>query len=130
VGQAITIDAYRYDTRGQTVHTTARPVHLYLSRAIDREPDSFAIAADRTPGLLWTHNRYAEQLRSALGRAGGLGPQKFLGLLGAERAPRLIAHPQLRERAPPRAGGGRNRQSSAAGPGATGDGRDVHPRRP
>jgi hypothetical protein len=98
VGQAITIDAYRYDTRGQTVHTTARPVHLYLSRAIDREPDSFAIAADRTPGLLWTHNRYAEQLRSALGRAGGLGPQKFLGLLGAERAPRLIAHPQLYER--------------------------------
>ena len=98
VGQAITIDAYRYDTRGQTVHTTARPVHLYLSRAIDREPDSFATAADRTPRLLWTHNRYAEQLRSALGRAGGLGPQKFLGLLGAERAPRPIAHPQLYER--------------------------------
>ena len=72
VGQAITIDAYRYDTRGQTVHTTARPVHLYLSRAIDREPDSFATAADRTPRLLWTHNRYAEQLRSALGRPAAL----------------------------------------------------------
>jgi hypothetical protein len=98
VGQAIIIEAYRYDARGQTVRTTGRPADLYLSRAIDREPDSFAIAADRTPGLLWTHNRYAEQLRSALGRAGGLGPQKFLGLLGAERAPRLIVHPQLYER--------------------------------
>ena len=48
--------------------------------------------------LLLAPSALAEQLRSALGRAGGLGPQKFLGLLGAERAPRLITHPQLYER--------------------------------
>lgn len=98
VGQAITIAAYGFDARGQTVHTHARPVDLYLSRAIDREADSFAVAADRTPGLLWTHNRYADQLRSGLGRSGGLGPQKFLGLLGAERAPRIVPHSALYRR--------------------------------
>jgi hypothetical protein len=98
VGRAIRIAAYTYDSRGHVVPTKARPIDVYLSRAIDREPDSFSVAADRTPGLLWTHNSYAEQLRSSLGRVGGLGPQKFLGLLGAERAPRLVRHPKLQER--------------------------------
>jgi hypothetical protein len=91
VGQAITISAFRYDAQGQVEQMSARPTDVYLSRAIDREQDSFASAADKTPGLLWTHNRYAKQLRSSLGQVGGLGSQKFLGLLGAERAPRLVA---------------------------------------
>lgn len=98
VGHAIVIAAYRYSARRQPDLLSAPPADLYLSRAIDREQDSFAVAADKTPGLLWTHNRYADQLRSSLGRVGGLGPQKFLGLLGAERVPRLVAHPGLEAR--------------------------------
>lgn len=98
VGRAITIAAFSYDSGGQVIRTNARPADLYLSRAVDREPDSFAVAADRTTGLQWAHNRYAEQLRSSLGRTGGLGPQKFLRLLGAETAPRLVPHAYLQER--------------------------------
>lgn len=98
VGRAIKIRVIRYDDRGRIQHGAARPGEVYLSRAVDRELDSFAVAADRTPGLLWADNRYAEQLRSSLGRVGGLGPQKFLGLLGAERAPRLVRHPDLQAR--------------------------------
>lgn len=98
VGRAIKIAVFRYDGRGRIQRGTARPGEVYLSRAVDREPDSFAVAADKTPGLLWTDNRYVEQLRSSLGRVGGLGPQKFLGLLGAERAPRLVRHPGLQAR--------------------------------
>lgn len=98
VGLAIIIDAFRYDSRGQMIRTHARPADVYLSRAIDKEPDSFAIAADKTPGLLWTHRRYAEKLRSSLGRMGGLGPQKFLRLLGAETTARVVSHPASYER--------------------------------
>lgn len=98
VGRAITIAAFRYGTGERIEHLSARPADVYLSRAIDREQDSFAVAADKTPGLLWTHNRYADELRSSLGRVGGLGPQKFLGLIGAERAPRLARHASLEAR--------------------------------
>lgn len=100
VGLAVTIDAVRYDSRGQLVPTHARPAEVYLPRAIDREPDSFAVAASKTPGLLWAHRRYSETLRSTAGRGAGLGPQRFLGLLGAERMPRLLPHPSLRQRYP------------------------------
>jgi hypothetical protein len=98
VGQAILIAAFRYNSRGKVEHLSARPANVYLSRAIDREQDSFAAAADKTPGLLWSSNRYADQLRSSLGRVSGLGPQKFLGLLGAERAPRIVPHGGLEHR--------------------------------
>lgn len=95
VGRAITIDAFKHNSRGQQVSASASPADLYLPAAIDRDPDSFAIAAGKTPGLLWAHRRYAEVLRSTAGRTVGLGPQKFLGLLGAERMPRLIPHSGL-----------------------------------
>jgi len=98
VGRAIKIGVFRYDNRGRLYRGVAPPGEAYLSRAVDREPDSFAVAAGKTPGLLWTDNRYVDQLRSSLGRVGGLGPQKFLGLLGAERAPRLVRHPGLQPR--------------------------------
>lgn len=95
VGMAIRISAYRFTSRGQREELSARPADVYLPRAIDKEPESFALAAAKTPGLLWAHARYADQLRSSIGRSGGLGPQKFLGLLGAERGPRTIRHPAL-----------------------------------
>ncbi|HUZ54038.1 MAG TPA: hypothetical protein VMU94_16120 [Streptosporangiaceae bacterium] len=98
VGLAITIDAFTHDSRGQVVRTHARPADVYMPRAIDKEPDSFAVAADKTPGLLWAHRRYAEELRSLLGRTAGLGPQKFLRLLGTETAPRVVLHPGLYQR--------------------------------
>lgn len=98
VGRAVAIDSVSYDSRGRQVQSHARPADIYLPRAIDRDPDSFAVAAGKTPGLAWAHPRYAESLRSTAGRGTGLGPQKFLGILGAERTPRLIPHPGLYRR--------------------------------
>ena len=98
VGMAISVAAFHYDSRGQRIATHARPADSYIPAAIDKEPDSFAFAADKTPGLLWIHRRYSESLRSSLGRAGGLGPQRFFRLLGAETAPRVIKHPDLYQR--------------------------------
>jgi hypothetical protein len=98
VGQAIEIDAYHYDAEGRVVETSAKPTEVYLSGAIERDAESLATAAGKTPYLLWTADRYATQLRSARGRTDGVGAQKFLTILGVERAPRLIAHPQLATR--------------------------------
>ena len=92
VGAAISLRAFVYDARGRRQETAVRPVDAYLPRAIDREPDSFSVAADKTPGLVWLHGHYTEVLRSPLGRTGGLGAQRFLKLLGAESAPRLEVH--------------------------------------
>ena len=92
VGQAIRLDAFVHDRSGKRVQQSARPADAYLPRAIDREPDSFAAAADTTPNLVWLAPRYAEVLRSSLDRFTGLGAQKFLGLLGAELAPRIVPH--------------------------------------
>ncbi len=98
VGAAIMLAAFSFDAKGKRVLTSARPVDAYLPRAIDREPDSFALAADHTSGILWLHSRFAESLRSPLGRGAGLGPQRFLRLLGAEIAPRLVVHPESVQR--------------------------------
>ena len=96
VGRAISLDAYTYeDKRLRT--TKAHPGHVYLPRRIDREPDSFAVAAEKASGLTWLSEKYSEVLRSPFGRS-GVGAQRFLRLLGAETAPRLHEHPQLERR--------------------------------
>ena len=95
VGSAILLDGYSFGPRGKRRSVNVRPVDAYLPRTIDKEPDSFARAADKTPGLVWLQGRYADSLKSSLGRSGGLGAQKFLRLLGAEIAPRLVPHPGL-----------------------------------
>jgi hypothetical protein len=97
VGQAIAIEAYRFDRRGRRVPTSASPAETYLPKAIEGRPDGFAVAAAKTPGLTWGQGRYTDVLRSPLGRA-GLGAQRFLRLLGAEIAPRLIRHRGLERR--------------------------------
>ncbi|MGN9920718.1 sacsin N-terminal ATP-binding-like domain-containing protein [Micromonospora palomenae] len=97
IGRAIVLDAVQYDTSGKTQKTTACPAEAYQPKAVDRESDSFAFAADSTPGLRWLAARYAKVLRSSMSRA-GLGPQRFLRLLGAENAPRLVPHPGLYHR--------------------------------
>ena len=100
VGQAILLDAYSYELSGrrrQRRSVSAHPADAYLSKGIDREPDSFAVAADETPGIVWLHDRYARVIRSPAGRQ-GVGALKFLRLLGAETAPRLRQHPRLARR--------------------------------
>ncbi len=94
VGQAILIDGYQFGRGGKRIPTPASPASMYLPRSIDKEPESFALAAGDTPELIWVDPRYANVLRSPLGRA-GLGAQRFLRLLGAETAPRLLPHPDL-----------------------------------
>ena len=94
------LEAYEYERKGgkkRRKTTTAQPVNAYLPKAIEREEKGFAVAADKAPSVLWISGRYVRHLRSSLGRQ-GVGPQKFLRLLGAETAPRIRLHPQLRKR--------------------------------
>lgn len=97
VGRAIQLDAFSFGNRKRLLRTLARPADAYLPPAIDREPDSFAVAAGETPEIVWLDARYAQVLRSPLGRQ-GLGAQRFLRLLGAEISPRLEPHPSLERR--------------------------------
>ena len=92
VGSTILLNGYSFDSLGNRAAMIVRPVDAYLPSAIDKEPDSFARAAGQTPGLIWLRSQYIESLKSSLGRTGGLGAQKFLRLLGAETAPRLLSH--------------------------------------
>ena len=97
VGRAIRLESYTYDAQGRRKAGTAGPADSYLPRAIDTGRDSFAAAAGTVAGLTWVSDGYARSLRSEAGR-GGLGALRFLRLLGAETAPRLRRHPQLRRR--------------------------------
>ena len=100
VGRAVLLEAYKYEVKRRRKHRKTIgvcPVGAYLPRAIDRETDSLAAAADRSPGLVWLSDHYARILRSSVGRE-GVGAQRFLRLLGAETAPRLRTHPRLERR--------------------------------
>ena len=100
IGRAVALEAYRYEAKGrkrQRTTTTAHPGDAYLPRTINREPDSFPIAANNSVGITWVSDRYAKVLRSPSGRE-GIGAQRFLRLLGAETAPRLRLHPMLERR--------------------------------
>lgn len=97
VGRAIVIDGYRFGKGAKRIPIQASPTSMYLPRSIDKEPESFAMAAGNTAGLTWVDARYAGVLRSPLGRA-GFGAQRFLRLLGVETAPRLYPHPSLERR--------------------------------
>ena len=94
IGRTIVLEGYHYDNRGHNRAMDAAPMSMYLGRSIDKERDSFAVAADKAPGLMWVAPRYANVLRSSLGRQ-GLGALKFLRLLGAETSPRIDTHPGL-----------------------------------
>ena len=103
VGTAVLLEAFTYDKR-RLRKTSARPVDAYLPRRIDRDPDSFAIAAEKTSGIVWISEKYADILRSPAGRQ-GVGAQRFLRLLGAAMAPRVRPHPELQQRfSDPRSG--------------------------
>ena len=100
VGRAIVLSAYVHELRGgrkRRREMVASPTEAYLPRVIDRGKDSFAVAADKSPGVVWLNERYAKALKSSSGRA-GIGAQRFLALLGAETAPRPRVHSDLIER--------------------------------
>ena len=96
VGRAVSLEAFTYDGN-RLITRIAHPADSYLPRRIDRDPESFAIASEKVPGLLWISEKYADILRSPAGRR-GVGAQRFLRLLGAETAPRVRPHPQMERR--------------------------------
>ena len=96
VGRAISLECYTSERKGIRTFN-CRPRDAYLPKKIDRETDSFATAAEQTPGLKWLSDRYAELLRSPTGRR-GVGSQQFLRLLGANAAPILRKHPNQVQR--------------------------------
>ena len=100
LGRAVVLSAYEYEVRNgrkrrRDIHVS--PIKAYLPRSIDRNKDSFATAADRSPGVIWLGRHYAKVLKSTHGRK-GIGAQRFLALLGAETAPRPREHPDLKRR--------------------------------
>lgn len=97
VGRAIQLRAYHFDQRGRRQETVASPANAYIPQQIEKDREGFGIAAGNAPGLVWIHGRYARVLKSSVGRS-GLGPIRFLRLLGAETVPRLAPHPQLEKR--------------------------------
>ena len=89
VGQAISLDAYTYDG-GDRRAVSERPSDAYFPRAINRERDSFAAAAEQTPRLTWLSDEYAGILRSPKGPS-GLGPTAISWasgrLIGSQTSP-------------------------------------------
>lgn len=94
IGRAVRLDATSYDDKGQRIASHVRLCDAYI---IERDSDSWSVAAGKTPGLTWLHRRYAQDLRASTGRA-GLGPQRLFKMLGAETAPRLRPHPSAQQR--------------------------------
>jgi len=89
VGQRIELKATWYGADGKRATGWSRPVEMYLPAAIDREVDSFARAAGRTPGIKWVDSEYAKVLKQAAGRS-AIGAQRLLSAWGVAREPRLI----------------------------------------
>ncbi|WP_432874829.1 sacsin N-terminal ATP-binding-like domain-containing protein [Kribbella sp. CA-245084] len=90
IGRAVRFDAVRYGLGGERISLKARPCEAYI---IERDADSWYVAAGRTPGLIWLDRRYAKELTTSGGRS--IGAQRMFKLLGAEVAPRLQTPTQL-----------------------------------
>ncbi|HMJ76686.1 MAG TPA: hypothetical protein VK507_11980, partial [Iamia sp.] len=101
VGAALVLEGFEWSARGRAkpvrVEGPVRITEAYLPPTIDGGPNTFAVAADQTPGLSWVAPRYANVLRSPRRRE-GLGARRFLRLLGAEVCPRITSHPGNWER--------------------------------
>ena len=93
VGRAILLEGYTYKGRRRTTTSTS-PDDAYVPGRIDRDSESFAVAAGQTPGLVWLSEKYAAVLRSPSGRT-GVGALQFLRMLGADSAPLPRLHPEL-----------------------------------
>lgn len=95
IGNSVALRAVQYDEDGRSHHIWASPTDAYLPAAIDRETESFAKAAGRTPGLIWIDKSYAKLLKQSGGR-GHIGAQRLLSAWGVARDPRLIKPTNLR----------------------------------
>lgn len=89
IGLAVRLEATVYLSDGTRKRTFARPADAYF---IEKEKNTWSIAARKTPGLVWLHRRYSEDLRAETGRS-GIGAQRLFRLLGAESVPRLVPLP-------------------------------------
>ncbi len=87
LGQAVQVDAVTYDRSGERKRVQARPCDAYF---IEREVNTWFVAAGKTHGLTWIDRRYSEKFRRD---GGGIGAQRLFRLLGAEVAPRIKSHP-------------------------------------
>jgi hypothetical protein len=96
IGRAIELRGLEYvNGKAETIWTS--PSTSYLPTQIDRETDSFARAAGKTPGLQWLAPDYARVLKRAGGRR-ELGAQRLLVRLGAQTFPRLTSPPNESQR--------------------------------
>lgn len=111
VGKAVLLQGRTFEAGGKAVPVDVRPAEAYL---VEKEQDSWWVAAGRTEGLRWVHPRYSDTLRSPAGRD-GLGAQRFLRLLGAETAPRPRPHPKAINRYSGRPAGVNRNVSGAPG---------------
>lgn len=97
IGRTILLDGFKFDDRGRRRPVETSPALAYIAQTIDKESDSFAVAADKTPEIIWIADRYAKVLKSPRGRQ-GLGALRFLRQLGAQTAPRVVPHPGLEKK--------------------------------
>lgn len=81
IGRAILLRGFRYDSQGKTGALWVSPSRAYLPAQVDRETDSFARAAARTPEICWVSADYAQLLKRVGGRR-ELGAQRMLARLG------------------------------------------------
>ncbi|MFC7279229.1 sacsin N-terminal ATP-binding-like domain-containing protein [Paractinoplanes rhizophilus] len=89
LGQAVEVEAVKYDASGQRQAVHARPCDAYF---IEREATAWVVAAGKTPGLTWIDRRYSDKIRTD-GSPDSIGAQRLFRLLGAEVAPRVTSHP-------------------------------------
>ncbi|MBY5456422.1 hypothetical protein HFO89_08635 [Rhizobium leguminosarum] len=110
VGAAILVDGVTY-RNGKPQKIKVSPTQAYLSKTLDGEYPYWPIAAEKVSGLQWIAARYEDQLKTGVGRGErrrgedgkvSRGARRFMMLLGAECAPRLVAESGNREKGPTR----------------------------
>lgn len=98
VGAILKIDGTVYKG-GKPVRQKVSLAKAYLSKTLDGENSTWPEAAGTTPGLAWIGARYEDVLKTGAGRWAkrkredgtvSRGPRRFLTLLGAETAPRVV----------------------------------------
>jgi hypothetical protein len=97
VGAALLLEGFAFE-KARKISKLVSPTNAYLSKTLDGEHAYWPVAAGTTSGLDWISSRYDEQLKASTRgtrrrSADGIvsrGARKFLMLLGAETAPRLL----------------------------------------
>jgi hypothetical protein len=98
VGAAILLNGSTYQKGSGRKPCKVSPGQAYLPKTLDPEHPDWPDAAGTLPGIVWLSSSYDDQLKLVGGRNrrrrddGYMyrGPRRFLMLLGAESAPRLM----------------------------------------